>query len=36
MVDEKFNVLVVEDDPSSSRLIQAIVEGRGHQVEAVA
>ena len=36
MADEFFNVLVVEDDPSSSKLVQAIVEGRGHQVEAVA
>ena len=36
MADESFNVLVVEDDPASSRLVQAIVEGRGHQVEAVA
>jgi EAL domain-containing protein (putative c-di-GMP-specific phosphodiesterase class I) len=36
MADESFNVLVVEDDSSASRLVQAIVEGRGHQVEAVA
>ena len=36
MADESFNALVVEDDPTSSRLIQAILEGRGHQVEAVA
>ena len=36
MADESFKVLVVEDDPASSRLVQAIVEGRGHQVEAVA
>jgi len=36
MADESFNALVVEDNPTSSRLIQAILEGRGHQVEAVA
>ena len=35
MADESFKVLVVEDDPSASRLMQLIVEGRGHQVEAV-
>ena len=36
MADESFDVLVVEDDPASSKLVRAILEGRGHQVEAVA
>jgi diguanylate cyclase (GGDEF)-like protein len=36
MADDAFDVLVVEDEPSSRRLIQTIVEGRGHRVEAVA
>ena len=35
MTDESFSVLLVEDDPAASQLVQAIVEGRGHQVEAV-
>lgn len=36
MVDDPFAVLVVEDDPSARQLIQTILEGRGHRVEAVA
>jgi diguanylate cyclase (GGDEF)-like protein len=36
MADDSYTVLVVEDEPSSRRLIQTIVEGRGNRVEAVA
>jgi diguanylate cyclase (GGDEF)-like protein len=35
MADDSISVLVVEDEPSSRRLIQTIVEGRGSRVEAV-
>ena len=35
MAEESFKVLVVEDEPASRKLVQSIVEGRGHQVEAV-
>ena len=34
-MSESFSVLVVEDDPSSRQLVQTIVEGRGHRVDAV-
>jgi diguanylate cyclase (GGDEF)-like protein len=35
MADDSFSALVVEDEPSSRRLIQTIIEGRGNRVEAV-
>ncbi len=35
MAEESFKVLVVEDEPASRKLVTSIVEGRGHQVEAV-
>src|SRR5688500_5034006 len=35
MADESFSVLVVEDEPSSRRLIESILDNRGYRVEAV-
>ena len=35
MADESLRVLVVEDEPSSRRLVESILHGRGHRVDAV-